>query len=75
MTWQIFLCKYLAYYIFKPIPIVEKFRRALNLFFPGPRVLLFCLKSVPWTNNEFAGYDVENCENSPLALTNLSHLF
>ena len=40
----------------------------------GPKVLLFCLKSVPWTGNEVAGDDVENCENSQLTLTNLSHL-
>ena len=26
-------------------------------------MLLFCLKSVPWTGNELAGDDVENCEN------------
>ena len=34
-------------------------------------MLLFCLKSVPWTGNELA---CENCENSQLTLTNLSHL-
>ena len=35
-------------------------------------MLLFCLKSVPWTGNELAGNDVENCENSLLILKNLS---
>ena len=25
-------------------------------------VVLFCLKSVPWTGNELAGDNVENCE-------------
>ena len=36
--------------------------------------LLFCLIStiVPWTGNELAGDDVENCENSQLTLKNLS---
>ena len=33
-------------------------------------MLLFCLKSVPWTNNELAGDDEENCENSQLTLKN-----
>ena len=33
-------------------------------------MLLFCLKSVPWTGNELAGDDEENCENSQLTLTN-----
>ena len=42
--------------------------------FSGPKVLLFCRESVPWTGNELAGDDVENCENSPLTITNLSHL-
>ena len=31
-------------------------------------MLLFCLKSVPWTGNELAGDDVENFENSPLTV-------
>ena len=34
-------------------------------------MLLFCLKSVPWTGNELAGDVVENCENSQLTLINL----
>ena len=60
--------------MYKPILIEEKFQKAQNTFFLGPKVLLFCLKSVPWTGNEVAGDDVENCENSQLTLTNLSHL-
>ena len=60
--------------MYKPILIEEKFQKAQNTFFLGPEVLLFCLKSVPWTGNEVAGDDVENCENSQLTLTYLSHL-
>ena len=52
--------------MYKPILIEEKFQKAQNT---GPKVLLFCLKSVPWTGNEVAGDDVENCENSQLTLT------
>ena len=29
---------------------------------------LFCLKSVPWTGNELADDDIENCANSQLKL-------
>ena len=36
-------------------------------------MLLFWPKSIPWAGNELAGDDVENCENSPLTLTNFSH--
>ena len=45
-----------------------------NSVFSGPKVLLFCRESVLWTGNELAGDDAENCENSPLTITNLSHL-
>ena len=45
-----------------------------NSVFWRPEVLLFCLKSVPWTGNELAADDVENCENFQLMLANLSHL-
>ena len=37
-------------------------------------MLLFSLKSGPWTGNELATDDVEICENSQLTLANLSHL-
>ena len=37
-------------------------------------MLLFCLSCVPWTGNELAADDVQNCENSQLTLTNLSQL-
>ena len=50
----------------KPIPIEEKFQKAQNAGFSGPKVLLFC--------NELAGDNVENSENSQLTLTSLSHL-
>ena len=78
LTWIFFLRKYLAYGMYKPIPQRKNFQKKLKKistrFFLGPKVLLFCLKSVPWTGNELAGDDVENCENSQLTLTNLSHL-
>ena len=48
--------------MYKPTPIEAKFQKAQNTVFSGPKVLLFCLKSVPWTGNELAGDDVENCE-------------
>ena len=60
--------------MYKPILIEEKISKSPKHVFLGPKVLLFCLKSVPWTGNEVAGDDVENCENSQLTLTNLSHL-
>ena len=47
---------------------------AYDTIFSGPKVLLFCLKSVPWTGNQLAADDIQNCENSQLTLTNLSHL-
>ena len=37
-------------------------------------MLLFCPSSVPWTGNELAADEVQNCENSQLTLTNLSQL-
>ena len=46
-------------------PLVNNFfslwfrlKSALSVF-PGPKVLLFCLQSVPWTSNELADNDVE----------------
>ena len=42
----------------------RKVSKYLTLSFLGPKVLLFCLKSVQWTGNELAGDDEENCENS-----------
>ena len=77
MTRNFFLRKYLAYHTYKPTPIEEKFQKAQNTVFSGPKVLLFCLKSVSWTGNKLAGDDVENCENSEnsqLTLANLSHV-
>ena len=56
---EIFLRKYLAYHMYKPIPIEEKFQKAQNTVFSGPKVLLFYLKNVSWTGNELAGDDVE----------------
>ena len=41
-------------------PDGRKISKNLKLGLFGP---LFCLKSVPWTGNELAGDDVENCEN------------
>ena len=38
------------------------------------KVLFFCLEGVPWTGNELAGDDEENCENFQLTVTYLSHL-
>ena len=75
MTRNIFLRKYLAYHIYKPMPMDEKISKNLKLDFSGPKGLLFCLIStiVPWTGKELAGDDVENCENSQLTLKNLSH--
>ena len=58
----------------KPIPVVKKFQKTLNSVFSGPKVLLLCLKSVPWTGNELAGDDVENCVSSLLTNTKPSHL-
>ena len=60
--------------MYKPIPVEEKFQKAQNTVFLGPKVLLFCFKNVPWTGNELAGDDVENYKNSQLTITNLSHL-
>ena len=78
MTWIdffFFLRKYLAYHMYKPISIEEKFfKKTENSVFSGPIVLLFSLKSGPWTGNELATDDVEICENSQLTLANLSHL-
>ena len=59
VTQNFFLCEYLAYHMYKPISIEEKFQKAQNTVFSGPKVLLFCLKSVPWTGNELAGDDVK----------------
>ena len=58
--------------MFKPIPIKNKISNNFKLGFSGLKVLLFCFKSVPWTGNELAGYDVENCESSQWTLANLS---
>ena len=44
---KFFLRKYLAYHIYKQIPIEEKIKKAQNTVFSGPKMLLFCLKSVP----------------------------
>ena len=74
MTQNFFLRKYLAYHMYKLILIKEKFQKAQNMVLLHPKVLLFCLKSVPRTGNELVGDDVENCENPQLTLTNLSHL-
>ena len=60
--------------MYKSIPLVEKFQKNLKLSFFGPSSALFCHKSASWTGNELAGDDVENCKNSQLTLTNLSHL-
>ena len=65
-----FSVKILAYHMQKPVLIEEKFQNTEHSVFSGPKVLLFCLKSVPWTGNELAGDDEENCENSQLTLTN-----
>ena len=45
--------------MYKPIPIEEKFQKAQNTVFSGPKVLLFYLKNVPWAGNELSGDDVE----------------
>ena len=46
--------------MYKPIPIEEKFQKKNeNSVFSGPIVLLFNLKSVPWTGNELATDDVD----------------
>ena len=75
MIFSFFLRKYLAYHMYKPISIEEKLKKKTeNSVFSGPTVLLFSLKSGPWTGNELATDDVEICENSQLTLANLSHL-
>ena len=48
--------------------------RLLSTYKDITYLLLFWLKSIPCAGNELAGDDVENCENSPSTLTNLSHL-
>ena len=68
---EIVLRKHLTYHMYKPIPIRREISENLKLSFSGPKVLLFWLKVS--RGNELAGDDVENCKNSPLALT-LSHL-
>ena len=45
--------------MYKPIPIEEKLQKNENSVSSGPKVLLFCLQSVPWTGNELAGDDVK----------------
>ena len=75
MTQIFFWLKYLAYHMYNPIPVEKKnFKKPKTRFFLGPKVLLFCLKNVPWTGNELAGDDVKNHKNSQLTITNLSHL-
>ena len=69
---EYFLREYLAYYVYKPIPLKGNLKN-LNIVFSGPKVLIFCIKIVPWTGNELAGDDVANCENSQLTVANLSH--
>ena len=71
---EYFLRKYLPYYVYKPTLLEEKFKNYLSTVFSGPKVLIFWIKSVPWTGNELAGDDVENCENAQLTRTNLSYL-
>ena len=62
---RFFSRKYLAYHMYIPILKEEKFKKNPNTrLFLGPKMLLFCLKSVPWTGNKLEGDDVENCENS-----------
>ena len=61
-------------YVKNQLRLKKKFKKLKTRFFRGPKVLLFCLLSVPWTGNKLAGDDVENCENSQLTLTNLSQL-
>ena len=41
------LRKYLPYYVYKPIPLEEKFKNYLNTVFSGPKLLIFWIKSVP----------------------------
>ena len=55
------------FFLNKPILIEEKIQKAQNTVFSGPKVLLFCLKSVSWTGNELAGDNVENCEHFQLS--------
>ena len=52
--------------MFKPIPIEEKISNNFKLGFSDLKCSCFVFKSVPWTGNEWAGYDVENCKNSLL---------
>ena len=61
--------------MFKPIPIKNKISNNFKLSFSGLKVLLFFFKSVPWTGNELAGYDVENCESSQWTDTSKSLTF
>ena len=71
-----FISKYESYHMYKSILIEEnkKNLKKKNSVSSGPKVLFCCLKSVPWTGYELASEGVENCENSLLTPTNLSHL-
>ena len=42
----------------------KNFKKFKTRFFSGPKMFLLCLKSIPWTGDELAGDDAENCENS-----------
>ena len=53
--------------MYKPIPIEEKFKKLKTRFLGA----LKCF--YPWTGNESAGDDVENCEN-PLLTKSLTCL-
>ena len=46
---KLFLHKYLAHHMYKPILIGEELKKNSKLGFLGPEVLLFCLKCpVDW---------------------------
>ena len=45
--------------MYKPIPIDKKLKKDKSGF-SGPKVLLFRLKSVPYTGNELAGDDYKS---------------
>ena len=57
---RIVLRIYLAYHMYKPIPIRRQVSENLRTqFFSGLKVLLLWLKSIPWAGNELRGDDEE----------------
>lgn len=60
---KLFLHKYLAHHMYKPILIGEELKKTKNSVFWALKCSYFVL-SVLWTGNKLEADDVENCENS-----------